>query len=527
MITFDSLTLKAFIEENHDFFVGSRIQKIQQPTRREVLFTLRNNGESKKFYVNINPQYHHLCFMSKETEARRFLEIQQKPPMFCMLLRKHLENAKIVKINQPNYERIFEIYVETFNEVQEKIELCLAVELMGKHSNIVLYNADTNIIIGCAHNVGSEKSREREMAGTLPYIYPPKQQKFDLLKVDGEIIEPLENFFFFSKAFASQCKGQPIEKLKSFISLENISPAISSDYKEFSLYSELLQEPQRHASVNEMVDEYFSHHIREIKIKTLTQELQTLINKKLSKHKKNEFLMLEQLKKEEKCDQYRLYGDLIMANLYNNKDFVENLTVYNWETNSDQTIELDPLLTLKENANKFYKLYNKSKKSIEKINEMLQKNEIEIEYLEQTLFAIDLAQDLSELQEIKSEILPVFKPEKASKPTANEILEKEILGAKVFIGRNNKQNDHIVSKLSKDEDYWFHVHGCAGSHVLLKCSTPNDELIFECAKLAKEFSSARLSSKVGIIYTKRKNLKKPPKAPLGYVIYKGEEEIII
>ncbi len=525
MITFDSLTMKAFLEENRKFFTGSRIQKIQQPTRREVLLTLRNNGESRKFYININPQFHHICFINKETEARRFLEIPLKPPMFCMQLRKYLENAKIVKVNQPNHERIFEIYVETFNELQEKIELCLAIELMGKHSNIVLYNADTNIIIGCAHNVGAEKSREREMAGTLPYIYPPKQNKFDISQVQAEIIEPLEGFFFFSKAFATQCKGQSLEKLKNFVELRGISPAISSDYSEFSLFSELLPDALTCTSVNEMIDEYFSYHIEHGKIKSITQELKTLINKKLSKHRKNENLMLEQLEREEKGFEYRLWGDLIMANLYNGKDYTPSIEVFDWENNKNITIELDPLLTLKDNANKFYKRYNKSKKSIEKINEMLEENGIQINYYEQTLYALDEARDYQELFDIKNEILPVFQNNK--KAALTELMEKEIHGCKVFIGRNNKQNDFIVSKLSKDEDYWFHTHGCAGSHVLLKCADPSDELIFECAKLAKEYSSAKLSSKVGVIYTKRKNLKKPPKAPLGYVTYKNEEEIII
>lgn len=526
MITFDSLTLKAFIEENKEFFVGSRIQKIQQPTRREILFTMRNNGVSRKFYMNINPQFHHLCFINKDTEARRFLEIPQKPPMFCMQLRKYLENAKIVKVNQPNHERIFEIYVETFNELQEKIELCLAIELMGKHSNIVLYNADTNIIIGCAHNVGSEKSREREMAGTLPYIYPPKQKKIDILDVTGgEITEPLENFFFFSKAFATQCANQPLSKLKKFINLEGVSPAITNDYKEFSLFSELLPDAKPVSTVNDMIDDYFSHHIEENKIKSISQELKTLINKKLSKHQKNKSLMLEQLAKEEKCHEYRLCGDLLMANLYNGKDFSPSIEVYNWESNENITIALDPLLTLKDNANKFYKRYNKSKKSIEKINEMLEENEIQIEYFEQTLYALETASSYNELLEIKGEILPIYQPAKKSTPT--ELLEKEILGYKVFIGRNNKQNDFIVSKLAKDEDYWFHTHGCAGSHVLLKCAQPTDELIYECAKLAKEFSSAKLTSKVGVIYTQRKHLKKPPKSPLGYVTYKNEEEIIV
>ena len=203
MITFDSLTLKAFLKENTEFLTDSRIQKIQQPTRRDFIFTIRKSGESRKFYININPQFHHICFMTPETEKRRRISIPAKPPMFCMLLRKYLENARICRVNQPPNERILEFYVETYNEINEKIYLCLAIELMGKHSNVILYNYDTNIILGCAHNVGAEKSREREMAGTLPYTYPPKQNKNDILTYNGAIdYEKLStDFYLFSKSF--------------------------------------------------------------------------------------------------------------------------------------------------------------------------------------------------------------------------------------------------------------------------------------------------------------------------------------
>ncbi len=127
MITFDALTLKAFIKENQDFFKGARIQKIQQPTRRDFIFCLRNFGENRKLYININPSLHHICFMSKNTEEKRRLKIPKQPPMFCMLLRKYLENSVIKKINQPENERIIEFYVETYNELGEQIYLCLAV----------------------------------------------------------------------------------------------------------------------------------------------------------------------------------------------------------------------------------------------------------------------------------------------------------------------------------------------------------------------------------------------------------------
>jgi predicted ribosome quality control (RQC) complex YloA/Tae2 family protein len=147
MITFDSLTLKAFIQENSDFLINAKIQKIQQPTRRDLILYLRKYGESRKFYININPQFYHICFMNKENEEIRRFEIPQKPPMFCMLLRKYIENAKIYDIRQPENERIFEIYIESYNEIGDKVELCLAAELMGKHSNIILYNNNTKIIM--------------------------------------------------------------------------------------------------------------------------------------------------------------------------------------------------------------------------------------------------------------------------------------------------------------------------------------------------------------------------------------------
>ena len=128
MITFDVLTLSAFVKEQENFFTGARINKIQQPTRREFIFNLRNNSETRQFYVNINPQFYHCCFMSKTNVEKRVLEIPQKPPMFCMLLRKYLENSRIAKINQPENERILEFYIETYNEVGDKIFLCLAFE---------------------------------------------------------------------------------------------------------------------------------------------------------------------------------------------------------------------------------------------------------------------------------------------------------------------------------------------------------------------------------------------------------------
>ncbi len=449
--------LKKWVEENSDFLTGARIQKIQQPTRRDFVFAIRNNGETRKLYININPQYYHVCFMSKENEAKRLIEIPQKPPMFCMLLRKYLENAVIARVNQPQYERILEFYIETYNELSEKIYLCLAIELMGKHSNVILYNYDTNIILGCAHNVGVEKSREREMAGGLPYVYPSGRP-------------------------AKWYEGQNIDE----------------------------------------IDDYYSQAIYEDKIKKIKSACVQLVNRKLKKDAAS--LKKMQAGKDKNYDKYRLYGDLIMANLYNNKDYSKSIKLFDYENNKEITLELDETKTLKDNANKFYKLYNKGKIAQEKIDELSTFLNENIRYYEQILYSLELASEMDGLLEIKSEI----EPEKVQKKLEKTILEPiEIEGCKVYVGKNNRQNDLIVSKLSRDEDLWFHTKDCAGSHVLLKCENPSDNMILECAKLAKKYSKGSLSSKVGVIYTKRKYLKKPPKANLGYVTYKNEREIIL
>lgn len=469
MINFDSLSLKKWVDENSEFLTNARIQKIQQPTRRDFVLSIRSKGETRKLYININPQYYHVCFMDKANEAKRLIEIPQKPPMFCMLLRKYLENSVIARVNQPQYERILEFYIETYNELSEKIYLCLAIELMGKYSNVILYNYDTNMILGCAHNVGAEKSREREMAGGLPYVYP---------------------------------SGRPTDWYASKNSLANSSCE----------------------SINEVIDDYYAECVYQDKFAKLKENLRQIVNTKLKKDKNSLAKMSKQLITDEKMNKYRLYGDLIMANLYALSDYSKVAEVFDYENNKQIKIELDSTKTLKDNANRFYKLYNKAKTASIKLSELISELEQNINYSEQILYSIDIADSISDLEEIKVEVSPKEKPKKVEK---NSLMELEIEGCKVFVGRNNRQNDYIVSKLSKDEDFWFHTRDCAGSHILLRCENPSDKLIFECAKLAKKYSKGSQSSKVGVIYTKRKFLKKPPAANLGYVTYKNEKEIIV
>lgn len=472
MINIDYITLQAFFEENIDFFIGARLQKIQQPTRRDFVLSLRNNGDSKKLYININPQFYHLAFMSKESETRRNLSIPKQPPMFCMLLRKYLEGCKIADAKVIDEERILELHFETMDELSQKRSLCLCIELMGKHSNIILYNRDSSVIIGCAHNVGPEKSRYRELQGGLKYIYPPKSGY---------------NF-----------EGTPLYKT--------------------------LEDGE---NINEKLDMYFSKIQEDVNLSNEKSQLIEITNSKLKKIKNSIDKISSLLKKRDKTDEYKLFGELLTANSYQKKNYIQQIEVLNYFTGENITIELDPTKTLNENAQRYFKLYAKSKTTKEKSTQMLNGLQIEKEYLENILYSINKADNTEDLNDIKTEI--VNEKVKSNSQKQNQLLSFNINGFEVFVGKNNKQNDYIVSKLSKDEDYWFHTRLCAGSHVLLKVreTEPDESTIFECCKLAREYSSATQPSKIGVIYTKRKFLKKPPSAPLGYVIYKNEKEILV
>jgi predicted ribosome quality control (RQC) complex YloA/Tae2 family protein len=505
MINIDFLTLKAFFTENIDFLIGARLQKIQQPTRRDFIFSLRNNGESKKLYLNISPQIYHIAFMNSDTEQKRNLKIPSKPPMFCMLLRKYLEGCKISDSLVIENERILEFHFETCDEFSQKRSLCLCFELMGKHSNVILYDRESYIIIGCAHNVGSEKSRYRELQGGLKYIYPPSSNSL-------------------SNELKEQFKNLNQTEIQNYLNTECYRPAIRED--KYTLFSELLPNSIPQESVNRMIDEYYSTIQADINLKNIKNQLISIVETKLKKVQSSINKISTLLKKRDNTDKYKLYGELLTANLYKKVEYSSQIEVFNYISGENILIELDPNKTLNENAQRYFKLYTKSKTTKEKSTQILNGLNIEKDYLENILYSISRA-SFNELDEIKSEL--GFQEEKVNKKEPLKIMKTEINGFEVYIGKNNKQNDYIVSKLSKEEDYWFHTRLCAGSHVLLKVreKEPDEETIFECCKLAREYSSATQPSKVGVIYTKRKFIKKPPAAPLGYVIYKNEKEILI
>lgn len=578
MINFDSLTLKAFTLEAESLIASGRVQKVQQPAKNELLVSIRSQGKVFKLYICVDPQYPHLSFMTEKGEKYRELENPQKPPMFCMLLRKYMEGAKIKVVRQPEYERIFEIYFESYNEIGQRVEFVIACEFMGKHSNIILYSYENNVILGSAHNVSSEKSREREVAGGLPYIYPPKLLKSDLNHINEEQFVKMcavipgninqwlsKTFNYVSLALATEVcdycgidlsenkvKAISVEKIKKLytvlynaVNLNGINPSVSADNKLFSLLGlDSQREWRKIESVNVMIDEYFGYQQYLDKFTRLKKALLSVVNKEYRKQTSSLNLHLKTSESDKKNEKYKQNADLIMANLYQIKSGQEFIELENfYENNVLEKIQIDPSKSPSDNAQRYYKLYNKGKNAIRISMEIAEGIQKEIDYLESTLVSIDYASTLTELKEVQEELIgqnyiknykPDLNKKQKSKKEKDLVTIAEFLSSdnyKIFLGKNNKQNDYIISKIASPNDMWLHPQNIPGSHVLIKVPADGTELtdqtLWEAANIAVYFSKARGSVNVPVIYTRRKYLKKPPFAKPGYVTYSNEKTLFV
>ena len=544
MINFDSLILKLFFEENKQFFLNAKIQKIRQPSRHELIFSIRNNKEQRQFYINFNPSIYHICFMSQENEQKRNLIIPKTAPMFCMLLRKYILNSKIINISVPKFERIFEIYFEHYDELNEKTILCLAIELMDKYSNVILYNYDTNVIVGCAHNVSAEKSRERELAGLLPYVYPPKQRKKDILKVSfdtfledtkGEDFKQniSKKYGYITQILIKQVirklnTDNPInifEFLKNLMMFSNYTPSINQDSSEFSIIK--FPDWISFKSINEMIDNYFAQNQIKLKLENLRLKLIRQIEGQLRKLNTLKEKQQVQIEKIEAGEIYKHKADILMANSYFIKAGQKGINLKDFDGN-DIYIELDENLSVSENANKYYSLYKKMKSANEHAASLIKETLSQVLYFEEILYYVKKAFDINELIEIEDEITL---ENKTSDDNANEKVDFiEYEGYKIYAGKNKKQNDFILSKISRAEDLWFHPLNAAGAHVLIKVNNKSeqvpDSVLLKAAQITKEYSSQKDNSKTSVIYTKRKYVTKANKK-MAFVTYKNEVEIIV
>lgn len=552
-MAFDGIVLKSVISELNTCLINGKINKVYMPNSNEILLGIYSGGKNYCLLCNISSNNYrmHLTTTSKPSPLNA--------PNFCMLLRKHLVGFRIVNISTLNLERIVTIELEGYNELNDKLRKKLIIELMGKHSNIILLNENNKIIDSIRHLDVSSGSL-RDILPAREYVLPNNDTKLDFYNTSKEdfintikedIIKSItNNYTGFSNSFVSSIL-ENLNISNNNFSQNNLSTLYdtirtillnvetnnvklvnynTNDYVIASSNIEPLQ-------VNFFLDDFYSEKEEKDSINNYRNTLLKLVLTALKKISKKLDNINSKLKECDNMDKYRIYGELITSNLYK-LDFnqnAESVVLENYyDNNNEITIPLDKTISISYNAKKFFKKYHKLKNTLEIVSVQKQDTEKEIDYLESIVYELENANSISDLDEIYLEISEngIFKGKEKSNIKKNKVNKKKVHdeyepiiytvdGFTLYVGKNNKQNDYITTKLGKNEDYWFHTKDIRGSHCLLKCNGKNvkEHTLVACCQIAAFHSKAKLSSNVPVDYCFAKFVKKPSGSKPGMVIY--------
>lgn len=554
-MAFDGLVTKSIVSELNTYLTGGKINKIYEPNKNEILLDIYNQ---KKFMLNI-------CIDSSNCRINLSNHLKENPkiaPNFCMLLRKYLTSSKIISLKSYNLDRIVIINLENYNELNDLVKYKLIIELMGKHSNVILVN-EKNIIIDAMRRISSKQALRNTLPAN-PYTFPISN-KFNLLEIaEDEFISKInldseknlintcsKLFTGISKSFifytlqklnidTNTFKENDLIKLYNYIKniiLQNNISCTEFDFNNKNDFSLTLSDES--TSINSFIDEfYFNKEMNETFVNYRNTVLKLILSL-LDKYNKKLASMQEKLNQCKDMDKYKLYGELITSNLYkiNNNVNIDSITLENYYDNNNLiTIPLDKKISPSNNAKMFFKKYNKLKHTLEIVSKQKTQIKNEILYLETIIYSLENSANIQDINEIHEEIEENILNKNTShisksKDRTSELYKINIDGFTVYVGKNNKQNDCITFKISDKNDLWFHVQGFHGSHVLLKTNSKeiddNNPIILKCAKLASLYSKASNENKVAVDYTLIKNIKKPRGAKPGFVIFTNYKTIII
>ncbi len=541
---------------------GTRIDKIFQPTKLSLVLQLTNWKQAFSLYINLSNNTPHLRLIDK-------LPINPQTPLgFCMLMRKHLEDGRIAQITQNNLDRVLTIDIDTLGEKNCITTKQLIIELAGKNSNIILVH--NGIIIDCIKHISKAMNNIRQIQPQKTYICPPIQTGLNILTNPlSNISQQLSNQTLpLSKALVQETLGIGPFTAKEISYRSGLDTNITCDkldQKDFDAITEAIQslvqpikedayqttaclddsnkllslttyQPQHigkaiqknFQDINLALDFAIKH---EQIAKPANIEINQLIKNQIQKTTKKINLLQQEYTQSQNADIYKNIADNIMANLHNIEKGIKNYTCIDIFTNKQIQIQLDPLLSANQNAQKYYKSYNKQKRATSQLQNQITQSQELLNYLETIELSIQNIQTSNELLEIKAELtdLGIIKQKAKKQAKIAQSMPLKITldsGATILIGKNNKQNDYLTFKLSRPTDIWLHTKDIPGSHVILQNQTQNDDII-SAAKLAAYFSKAKDSSNVAVDYTMRKNVKKPSGSKPGFVIYDKQKTLYV
>jgi len=566
----DGLTLHAAAHELNTLLAGGKIDKIGQAENDEILLSIRSNQKNYKLLMSANSSNPRI-YLVKEYKK----ENPMKAPMFLMILRKHIGGGRIVSVSQNGFDRSITIQIEAYDEMRVLREKLLIIEMMGKHSNIILVDTQTNKVIDSIKRVSLLMSSVREVLPNREFILPPEQNKknplinmsleefISLLKSkDMSVFKAIYgNFEGVSPVIAKEiCFRSSIDFSLStheltdfnFETLKNHFDKLFNDVSNNDLYPNIILDKRLHTpvefssvslthmqdykiesgeSISEICEQYFALKDLHERIHQRSSGLKKSIQIKLDRVKSKLEKQTEELSTAYELDKYSKTGELLKANIYMLSKGMKEVTLLDYfEENAPQiTIPLDEHLTPSENIQASYKKYNKSKSRIKELGSQIEHTRSEMEYLDNVMVSINNCTSLDSIEEIKEELVKEGyysfsktegkknKKEKSSEPM--EFIASD--GTRIFVGKNNTQNDRLTLKMSRPDDVWLHTKNIPGSHVIIKQNLDDvsEEALYEAAKLAAYYSKARASSQVPVDYAPRKNVKKPNGAKPGMVIY--------
>ena len=536
-MSFDGFFLHHMVEELRTELLNGRIQKINQPFDQELVLQIRSNRQSHRLLLSAHPVFGRIQL----TETT--FENPAQPSTFIMVLRKYLQGAVIESIEQIENDRIVEITVSNKNEIGDNIQATLIIEIMGKHSNILLVDKSNHKILEVIKHIGFSQNSYRTLLPGATYIAPPRtdalnpfsikdEKLFEILQTQELTAKNLQGLFQgIGRDTASELENllvnEKLSKFRNFFKQET-NPCLTD--KSFSCVPFSNTIDDHFSSLSQLLDVFYKDKAERDRFKQQASELIRRVENELQKNRQKLKKQEKELLATENAEEFRQKGELLTTFLHQVPNDQDQVVLDNYYTNQPITIALDKALTPNQNAQKYFKRYQKLKEAVKYLTELIEETKSTILYLESVETVLNQA-GLDEIAEIREELIQTGfirrrqreKIQKRKKPEKYLASDGKTI---ILVGRNNLQNEELTFKIARKEELWFHAKNIPGSHVVISGNlNPSDEVKTDAAELAAYYSKGRLSNLVQVDMIQVKKLNKPTGGKPGFVTYTGQKTL--